>query len=294
MLTACDVHRIGVVGGGVMGVGIAEVCADAGLDVRVVVSRPASLDAARRRLDKSMRYRLDKGMITERRRDEALARIDFSVELGELADRQLVVEAVTEDVEMKLDIFAALDKIVEEPVAIFASTTSSIPIVRLAQATTRSSQVIGLHFFSPVPVMSLVEVVDSLLTDERTHQVATAFVTEVLGKQAITAPDRAGFVVNALLVPYLLGAVRMVETGMATAEAVDTAMRLGIGHPMGPLRLADLVGLDLLLSVSTVLHEEFGEPQYAPPPLLRRMVQAGRIGKKSGCGFHDYTGGAGR
>lgn len=294
MLTALDIRRVGVVGSGVMGVGIAQVCAVAGLDVRVAVSCRASLAAGRKRLLSSLDYCRRKEFVTQAQREEALDRIGFTVDLGELADRHLLVEAVTEHVDVKLNVFAALDKIVEEPHAILASTTSAIPIIRLARATSRGGQVIGLHFFSPVPVMGLVEVAGSLLTEPHTRAVAEAFVTQVLGKQTIPAPDRAGFVVTALIIPHVLSAIRMVDSGLATADVVDKGMTLGVGHPVGPLRLADLLGLDLVLAVSTVLYEEFRQTEYAPPPLLLRMVQAGHLGKKSGCGFHQYTDGGGR
>ncbi|MET7601867.1 3-hydroxybutyryl-CoA dehydrogenase [Streptomyces avermitilis] len=282
------IHRVGVVGSGAMGAGIAEVCALAGLDVRVAVSREASLTSGRHRVRASLDRAVGKGRLAAAERDAALARIEFTMDLGELADRQLVVEAVREEETLKLDLFATLDKVVEDPEAILASNTSSIPIMKLAGATSRPSDVIGTHFFNPVPAMPLVELVGSLHTSEETLLRAESWVEQALGKQPIRAKDRAGFVVNALLVPYLLAAVRMVESGYATAEDVDRGMVLGCSHPMGPLRLTDMVGLDVVAAVADALYEEFKEPLYAAPPLLSRMVEGGLLGRKSGRGFYAY------
>ena len=245
--------------------------------------------AGRARLWKSLNRAVQAGKITEADRDEAQSRLHFTTTLTDLDDRQLVIEAIAEDAELKTKLFAELDEVVSDPDAILASNTSSIPIAKLAAATERPGQVLGVHFFNPVPVLKLVELVPSLLTTEDTVQRAAAFATEQLGKQTIRAKDRSGFIVNALLVPYLLSAVRMVEGGYATAEDVDNGMVLGCAHPMGPLRLADLVGLDTLKAIADSMHEEYGDPHYAAPPLLRRMVEAGLKGKKSGRGFYDYS-----
>ncbi|MER5810494.1 3-hydroxybutyryl-CoA dehydrogenase [Streptomyces sp. NPDC002033] len=283
------IDRVGVVGSGIMGTGIAELCAKAGLDVRVAVHSESSLTTAPRRLAASLDRGVTKGRLTGPERDAALARVAFTRDLGDLADRRLVIEAVTEDERVKVDLFATLDKIVEDPEAILATNTSSLPVVRLAAATAHPHRVLGIHFFNPVPALPLVELVPSVLTDGAVTERALAFVRDVLGKNPVAAPDRAGFIVNALLFPYLLSAVRMVESGLATAEAVDQAMAQGCAHPMGPLRLADLIGLDTTVSIARALYEEFKEPLYAPPPLLLRMVEGGLLGKKSGRGFYPYA-----
>ncbi|MET0324760.1 MAG: 3-hydroxybutyryl-CoA dehydrogenase, partial [Ilumatobacteraceae bacterium] len=208
---------------------------------------------------------------------------------GDLADRQLVVEAVVEDEQSKIDVFRALDDVVTDPAAILASNTSSIPIMKLGIATKRPEQVIGIHFFNPVPVLRLVELVTSLMTSPETIAAAERFAVERLGKRVIRSQDRAGFVVNALLIPYLLSAIRMMESGFATAEDIDIGMVEGCNHPMGPLHLADLIGLDTTQAVAESLYEEFKEPLYAPPPMLSRMVEAGLLGRKTGRGFYDYS-----
>ena len=214
--------------------------------------------------------------------------IEFTADLGALADRQLVVEAVVEAEAEKMAVFESLDKIVEDPLAILASNTSSIPIMKLAMATSRPSQVIGIHFFNPVPVLPLVELVPSLLTSDETVATARQFAADYLGKQVIKSQDRAGFVINALLVPYILSAIRMLESGFATAEDIDLGMVKGCAHPMGPLALADLIGLDTTMAIANSLYEEFKEPLFAPPPLLIRMAEAGLLGRKSGRGFYNY------
>jgi 3-hydroxybutyryl-CoA dehydrogenase len=287
------IDRVGVVGCGSMGAGIAEVCARSGLDVRVVASGPATVDLGRQRIARSLDNAVRKGRLGEAERAAALDHITVIADLHELADRQLVVEAVREAEPTKAEIFAALDKIVDDPDAVLASNTSSIPIIRLARVTARPERVIGMHFFSPVPALPLVELIASVRTGDLTRSRAAAFVTDRLGKQVVHAPDRAGFVVNGLLVPYLLAAIRMVESGHASADVVDRAMVLGCAHPVGPLRLADLIGLDVIASVAEALYDEYKEPLYAPPPLLRRLVDAGMLGKKTGRGFHDHSAGAG-
>ncbi|WP_394426008.1 3-hydroxybutyryl-CoA dehydrogenase [Streptomyces sp. SGAir0957] len=282
------IERVGVAGSGIMGTGIAELCAKSGLDVVVAVFSDASLDAGPRRLAASLDRGVARGKLTTDERDAALARVTYTRDLADLADRQLVIEAIKEDEPLKLDLFATLDKIVEDPAAILATNTSSLPVVRLSAATRRPEHVLGLHFFNPVPALPLVEVIPSVLTDKTVRDRALTFVRDVLGKQPITSPDRAGFLVNALLFPYLLSAVRMVESGLATAETIDQGMTQGCSHPMGPLRLADLIGLDTTVSIAQAMYEEFKEPLYAPPPLLLRMVEGGLLGKKSGRGFYPY------
>ncbi|MFD8981327.1 3-hydroxybutyryl-CoA dehydrogenase [Streptomyces sp. NPDC059564] len=283
------IDRVGVVGSGIMGTGIAELCAKAGLNVTVAVFSESSLVTAPQRLAASLDRGVAKGKLTAPERDAALGRVSFTRDLGDLADRRLVIEAVKEDEQVKTELFATLDKIVEDPDAILATNTSSIPVVRLAAATTRPGRVLGMHFFNPVPALPLVELIDSVLTDEAVSARALVFVRDVLGKKPVASPDRAGFIVNALLFPYLLSAVRMVESGLATAEVVDQAMVQGCSHPMGPLRLADLIGLDTTVSIARAMYEEFKEPLYAPPPLLLRMVEGGLLGKKSGRGFYPYA-----
>jgi 3-hydroxybutyryl-CoA dehydrogenase len=284
-----DISRVGVVGSGIMGAGIAEVCARVGLDVLVAELSAEAAGAGQGRVAGSLHKAVRVGQLTQAGRDKALSSIRFTTDLAEFADRELVIEAVPERAEAKSDVFAALDEIVAGHEAILASNTSSIPIMRLAMATSRAPQVIGIHFFNPVPMLGLVELIPCLLTSEETCWRAEAFITATLGKTAIRCPDRAGFVVNALLIPYLLAAIRMLESGFAAAEDIDAGMVLGCGHPMGPLRLADLIGLDTVTAVARSMHEEFAEPPYTPPPLLLRMVDAGHLGKKTGHGFYDYT-----
>jgi 3-hydroxybutyryl-CoA dehydrogenase len=283
-----EIQRVGVVGCGLMGSGIAEAAARAGLHVQVVDLDRAALEAGRARVQASVSRAEKGGKLTGIEAEAALGRIEFSADTESLADRQLVVEAVVESEPAKLSVFRSLDKVVEDPAAILASNTSSIPIMKLAMATGRPSQVIGIHFFNPVPVLPLVELVTSLLTSDETATIAHRFATEQLGKQVIRSQDRAGFIVNALLIPYILSAVRMLESGFATAEDIDLGMVKGCAHPMGPLHLADLIGLDTTMAVANSLYEEFKEPLYAPPPLLARMVEAGLLGRKSGRGFYNY------
>jgi 3-hydroxybutyryl-CoA dehydrogenase len=280
-------QKIGVVGCGLMGAGIAEVCARAGLDVVVVESSAAAVDAGRERLTRSLQRAEERGKIESSA--DVLARIRVVEGLDALADRELVVEAIVEDEQAKVALFKELDRIVTSPEAVLASNTSSIPIMKLAVATSRPSHVLGIHFFNPVPVLSLVELVPSLLTEEDTTERARAFVQDVLGKHAIDCQDRAGFVVNSLLIPFILAAIRMVESGFATAKDIDEGLVRGAAHPQGPLALADLIGLDTTKAVAESLYEEFKEPLYAPPPLLARMVDAGLLGRKAGRGFYTYS-----
>ncbi|WP_282700113.1 3-hydroxybutyryl-CoA dehydrogenase [Streptomyces sp. CC219B] len=282
------IGRVGVVGGGQMGAGIAEVCARAGIDTVVCEADAIAARAARDRIAGSLDRAVRRGKLTQQAAGDALARLVFTSSLDDLADRQLVVEAVIENADAKTEIFAALDKIIEDPEAVLATNTSSLPIMRLGMATSRADQVVGLHFFNPVPVLPLVEVVTSLHTSATTTAAVEDFATRALGKAVIRSQDRAGFVVNALLIPYLLSAIRMAESGFATATDIDTGMELGCAHPMGPLKLADLIGLDTVAFIAESLYDEFKEPLYAPPPLLQRMVEAGLLGRKTGRGFHTY------
>jgi 3-hydroxybutyryl-CoA dehydrogenase len=283
-----EVSRVGVVGSGLMGSGIAEVCARAGLDVLVNEVNQDASDAGKARIEKSLARGVRSGKLAEDDRDAALARLAFTTDLGDFADRDIVIEAVAEHEATKVDVFRTLDKVVRREDALFASNTSSIPIMKLGMATSRPAQVIGVHFFNPVPVLPLVELVPSLLTSDETRAAAEEFVTATLSKQVIQSQDRAGFVVNALLIPYLLSAIRMMESGFASAEDIDQGIVLGLAHPMGPLRLTDLIGLDTTKAIAESMYAEFKEPLYSPPPLLLRMVDAGLLGKKSGRGFYDY------
>jgi len=284
-----EIERVGVVGAGLMGSGIAEVCARAGRDVVVQEVDAAAAEAGQQRVTSSLDRGMRSGKLSEEERDAALARLSFTTELSELADRQLVVEAIVEDEAAKVDLFRRLDQVITEESALLASNTSSIPIMKLGIATARPEQVIGIHFFNPVPVLRLVEIVTSLMTSPETISAAEDFATAVLGKKVIRSQDRAGFVVNALLIPYILSAIRMMESGFATADDIDTGMVEGCNHPMGPLHLADLIGLDTTQAVAESLYEEFKEPLYAPPPMLSRMVEAGLLGRKAGRGFYDYA-----
>ncbi|WP_445321592.1 3-hydroxybutyryl-CoA dehydrogenase [Nocardioides sp. GXZ039] len=278
--------KVGVVGFGLMGSGIVEVTARQGLDVVVVEANAAAGDAGRARLEKSLRRAVDRGKLDSA--EEVLDRVRVETDLEALADRDLVVEAILEQEAAKVELFKQLDAIVTRPDAILASNTSSIPIMKLGVVTERPQQVLGIHFFNPVPVLALVELVPSLLTSEETTERSRDFVEGQLGKQAILCQDRAGFVVNALLIPFILSAIRMLESGFATAEDIDRGLVLGAAHPQGPLALADLIGLDTTKAVAESLYEEFKEPLYAPPPLLARMVDAGLLGRKTGRGFYTY------
>ncbi|MEC3993040.1 3-hydroxybutyryl-CoA dehydrogenase [Actinacidiphila sp. DG2A-62] len=283
-----DIQRVGVVGAGQMGSGIAEVCAKAGLDVRVAETTGDALELGRARLANSLGRAAERGKITEEERDAALGRLSFTTDLGEFADRDLVIEAVVENEQVKTDIFRVLDQVVTRRDAILASNTSSIPLVRLAVATSRPDHVLGIHFFNPAPVQALVELIPALTTSADTVKRAEHLVGEVLGKHAIRAQDRSGFVVNALLVPYLLSAIRMYESGIATREDIDNGMEMGCAHPMGPLKLSDLIGLDTVAAIADSMYAEYKEPLYAAPPILQRMVDAGRLGRKTGAGFYSY------
>ena len=281
-----QVQRVGIVGAGFMGSGIAESAARAGFGVILYEPEAAPLARSRERIDESVDRAVARGKLGSADAAALLRRIDWTQDLGELAETQLVIEAAVEDAQTKGKIFRDLDGLVAES-ALLASNTSSIPIAQLASWTQCRDRVLGLHFFSPVPVMNLVEIVVAIDTSAEAVTSATEFV-ERLGKHPIQTKDRSGFVVNLLLVPYLMAAVRMVEEGFATREDIDAGMRLGAGHPMGPLTLCDFIGLDVLYAVCDSLYEEFKRPEYAPPPLLKRMVVSGHHGRKSGRGFYEY------
>ncbi|GAB2641076.1 3-hydroxybutyryl-CoA dehydrogenase [Gordonia jinhuaensis] len=282
------ITRVGVIGAGQMGAGIAEVCARAHTDVLVYEATRELAAAGRARILRSLDRGVSSGKLTEREREQASWRLRFTSDLGDFADRQLVCEAIVEDEEVKTEIFRALDKVITDPNAVLSSNTSSIPIMKLGMATEHAERVVGMHFFNPVPVLPLVELVTTLMTSPEVAERAENFAHDVLGKQVIRSADRSGFIVNALLVPYLLSGIRMVESGFATVEDIDKGMVLGCAHPMGPLKLTDLVGLDTVKAIADKMYEEFKEPLYSPPPLLLRMVEAGRLGKKSGHGFYQY------
>jgi 3-hydroxybutyryl-CoA dehydrogenase len=284
-----SIERVGVVGCGLMGSGIAEVCARAGLDVVVREVDAGAAELGLHRITTSLDRAVRSAKLDERARDEALARLRLTTDMADLADRQLVVEAVMEDEALKTEVFSLLDKVVEDSDALLASNTSSIPIMKLGMATNRPERVIGIHFFNPVPILRLVELVSSLLTSPDTTEQAASFAEDTLGKRVIKSQDRAGFIVNALLIPYLLSAIRMLESGFASADDIDHGMVEGCNHPMGPLRLTDLIGLDTTMAVAESMYAEFKEPLYASPPLLSRMVEAGLLGRKAGRGFYDYT-----
>jgi 3-hydroxybutyryl-CoA dehydrogenase len=288
------VETVGVVGGGIMGSGIAEVSARRGCDVVVREISEAAAQAARRRIEASMDKAVRSGKLAGEEREAAAARITYETEFEALAGCDIVIEAVVEDETEKLAVFRALGKATLDRGTLLASNTSSIPIMKLAAVTENPGRVIGLHFFNPVPVLPLVELIPCLSTEPETIERARAFAGERLGKKTVMAKDHAGFVVNALLIPYLLAAIRMVESGFATPDDVDTAMIAGCAHPMGPLALTDLIGLDTTAAVADSMYAEFKEPLYAPPPLLLRMVEAGRLGRKTGRGFYEYPSGRAR
>lgn len=272
-----------------MGSGIAEVSARAGLDVIVVEANASAAEAGLARITDSLERAAAKGKMTDDDMAATLGRLTVIPDLESLADRQLVIEAIVEDEGIKTDLFRRLDAVVESEEAVLASNTSSIPIMKLAMSTRRPGKVVGIHFFNPVPVLHLVELVTSLHTSEETAKMANEFAADQLGKRVIRSKDRAGFIVNALLIPYILSAIRMFETGFASKEDIDQGMVTGCAHPMGPLALADLIGLDTTMAVAESLYEEFKEPLYASPPLLTRMVEAGLLGRKTGRGFYNYS-----
>ena len=282
------IERVGVVGCGLMGSGIAEVAAKANFDVVVREVSEDLIEAGRDRIRKSLDRAVEREKLTVADRDAAWSRLRFSTELSELADRHLVIEAIVEEIGTKNELFSALDDLCG-PEAIFASNTSSLTITDMAAATKRPDRVVGLHFFNPVPVMELVEVVRTIATSDEVFSAVFAFA-EALGKKPITAKDNSGFVVNLLLVPYMLDAIRQLERGVASMEDIDQAMTLGLGHPMGPFTLCDFVGIDTVYRISEIMFEEYREARYAPPPLLKRVVSMGRFGRKTGKGFYDWSG----
>ena len=282
-----SIKRIGVVGSGLMGSGVTEVAAKAGYEVVLRSRTRESADATLAALARSLDRQVEKGRLEQAARDEILGRVRTVIELGELADCDLVIEAIVEDLPTKKAVFAELDQICSAE-AILTSNTSTLPIIELAMQTRRPEKVCGMHFFNPAPVMALVEIARALTTDQSTMDEAEAFVRSC-GKTPVSVKDQSGFVVNALLFPYLNNAVKLFDAGVATREDIDAAMKAGCNYPMGPLELLDLVGLDTSLAILDALYAEFGDPNYAPALLLRRMVAANHLGRKSGTGFYDYT-----
>jgi 3-hydroxybutyryl-CoA dehydrogenase len=282
-----EIKKVGVVGCGLMGSGIVEVCAKAGYEVVVSEINDEFLQKGMDRINKSLSRAVSKGKATQEEMDTALARVKGTTDTADFATCDLVIEAAIENMELKKKIFDELDGILR-PEAIIGSNTSSLCVTEMASVTKRSDKVLGIHFFNPVPVMSLLELVRTILTSDETLAIAQEFGQSV-GKTTVVAKDTPGFIVNQLLIPYLLDAVRIYENGLATREDIDTAIKLGLNHPMGPLALLDLVGLDTTLFIADAMFEEFKDPRYAAPPLLRRMVLAGHLGRKSGKGFYDYS-----
>ena len=285
-MRAEDVRTVGVIGCGLMGSGISEVVARAGQTAVVLETSDELVERGRQRIETSTLRAVERGRLDAEERTAVLGRISLTTDVQDLAGADLVIEAATEDHDTKVGMFRRLDE-VTKPEVILASNTSSIPVADLGAATSRPDKVLGMHFFNPVPVMGLIELVRAITTSEDTVEFGRAYGV-ALGKTTVESRDRAGFIVNALLIPFLNGAIRMLEDGFATREDIDTAIHLGLNHPMGPLQLIDLIGLDTHLFIANVLFEEFKEPTFAPPPLLRRMVTAGRLGRKVGRGFYDY------
>jgi 3-hydroxybutyryl-CoA dehydrogenase len=279
--------RVGVIGGGLLGSGIAEVCARSGVDVTVVEVDTGRAEKSRAAIEKSLGRGLRSGKVSEEDRGATMDRLAFSTSLDDIEGADAVIEAIIEDEHAKRDLFKRLDQILPDA-QFLASNTSSVPIMKLGAGTSQPHKVIGLHFFNPVPVLPLVEIVHSIMTADETATRAREFAEQTLGKECIDSQDRAGFVVNALLIPYLLSAIRMFESGFASREDIDRGMVLGCAHPMGPLRLSDLIGLDTLLAVSESLYDEFRDPGSVAPALLNRMVEAGLLGRKTGRGFYEY------
>ena len=284
---ASTIGRVAVVGGGLMGSGIAEVCARSGVDVTVVEVDEERAGRTRDAIARSLERAVSSGRLETADAEAAQGRLAISVDLADVAGADAAIEAIIENEGAKRELFLELDRLLPDA-TFLATNTSSVPIMKLAADTSRPERVLGLHFFNPVPVLALVEVVRSIMTSEDTLAVARAFATEQLGKETIESQDRAGFVVNALLIPYLLSAIRMYESGFASREDIDRGMVLGCAHPMGPLALADLIGLDTLRAVAASLYEEFRDPSSVAPPLLQRMVEAGLLGRKTGQGFYEY------
>jgi 3-hydroxybutyryl-CoA dehydrogenase len=282
-----EIQTVGVLGGGLMGSGIAQVAAQAGFDTRVREISDALCERARSGIDKQLARGVEKGKLGDSDRQETMRRLRFTTEVDALRDCDIVIEAVTEDLEVKNELWRQLDAVCP-PSTIFASNTSSLTIAAMAAAVSRPDRMLGLHFFNPVPVMKLVEVVRTVTTSDAAFDAAFQFARR-LGKEPIAARDSSGFVVNLLLVPYMLDAISALERGVASVEDIDKGMQLGTGHPMGPFTLLDFVGLDTTVKIAEIMYDEYREKRYAPPPLLRRMVLAGMYGRKSGLGFYDYS-----
>ncbi len=282
-----EIKKVGIIGCGQMGSGIAQVSAVAGYSVISREIEDAFWQKGFARIEKSLAKFVEKGKLTAAQKEEAMGRLIGTTKMTDLADCDLVIEAVIENADEKVKMFKEADKTCK-PETIFASNTSSLPIGDIAAHTSRPQQFCGLHFFNPVPLMKLVEVVRTISTDDATYQAAKGFA-ESVGKVVVTAKDSPGFIVNLLLVPYLLDAVRAFEAGLASREDIDTGMKLGCGHPMGPLTLLDFIGLDTIYYIAEIFFDEFKDGRYASPPLLKRMVNAGLLGKKSGRGFYDYS-----
>ena len=282
------IKKVGVLGCGLMGSGIAQTCAQAGYDVVVREVEQQFLDKGFKGIEKSLGRFVEKGTMSAADRDACVSRMKGTTSLDDLADCDIVIEAIIENAELKRETYAQLDKVVK-PEALFASNTSSLTITELSMATARPKQFVGLHFFNPVPMMKLVEVVRTILTSDETFDSAFAFAKS-LGKEPVACRDNSGFIVNRLLVPYLLDAIRAYEEGVGSIEDIDKAMQLGCGYPMGPFTLLDFVGLDTTYYITHVMFEEYREKRFAAPALLRKMVLAGRFGRKSGAGFYDYSG----
>ena len=283
-----EITKVGVAGCGLMGHGITQVSAEAGYDVVVTESSQDRLDAGINKITKQLGRAVEKGKIERSAADEILGRIHPTLDLNDFADCDLVIEAITENLDLKLELWKQLDEIVKDE-AYFATNTSSLPVINQAAATTRPTQFLGLHFFNPVQVMPLLEVIQSVTTSPEAIGAGLAYGAR-LKKQTVETKDKAGFIVNRLLVPYLLDGIRGLEEGIGSIDEIDAAMKAGAGHPMGPLTLSDFVGLDTLMSISNVMFDEFRERRFAAPPTLRKMVAAGFYGKKSGRGFYDYSG----
>jgi 3-hydroxybutyryl-CoA dehydrogenase len=289
MTSSTSSPPVGVVGCGLMGSGIAEVFARAGRSVTVHEVSEQAAERGRARIASSLARAVRSGKLDDAGSAAVLDRITVGTRLDDLADAELVVEAASEDEALKIELFRRLDQVLVRDDAVLASNTSSIPIMKLGTATRRPAQVVGMHFFNPVPVLALVEVVPSLLTSAETVKRVQHLAESDLGKTVIHSQDRAGFIVNALLVPYLLSGVRMLESGFASAHDIDAGMVQGCAHPMGPLQLSDLIGLDTIKAIAESLYAEFKEPLFSPPPMLMRMVDAGLLGRKSGRGFYEYA-----
>ena len=281
------IQKVGVLGGGLMGSGIAQVSAAAGFPTTVREISTALCEKSRQSIEKTLAKGIERGKVTEAERDKTLANLRFTTELADLADADLFIEAVVEDLDVKNTLWSQLDKLAR-PDAIFASNTSSLTIVAMAAESGRPDRMLGLHFFNPVPLMKLVEVVRTITTSDETEQLAMDFV-KALGKEPIRAKDSSGFVVNLLLIPYMIDAIKALESNVGSVEDIDKGMQLGAGHPMGPFTLLDFVGLDTVYKISEIMFTEYRESRYAPPPLLKRMVLAGMLGRKSGKGFYDYS-----